>query len=324
MPTLSKNNNSIFQNNNNTVFNLIPNQIFPNTLNIFNPLPIQNDFNWNKYQTLYSQILSKDKTVFNTFQKTKQKTPEYKPILTEIKIILNEDSNGQKINNNNLENNGDKNMNENLLLGKKRKKGKIYEITKISNTNNESFIKKNNRGRKKKIENFKGNHTKHKADNIIRKIKSHFFNYITNTLNKNLVDKKHVFYKLDNFVNENLKKDYNVKLMNSTIKEIYFNSNISNKYKKHGNDINRKLIQKIYSSNNETEVIKILNKTYIEIFNDLIKNGLDNFCDGIMKKDEKNGLSKTEGIEYLKNVKLLCQNYQQWFLDKKGRKKKSN
>ena len=143
-------------------------------------------------------------------------------------------------------------------------------------------------------------------------------------MNKNLVDKKHVFYKLDNFVNENLKKDYNVKLMNSTIKEIYFNSNISNKYKKHGNDINRKLIQKIYSSNNETEVIKILNKTYIEIFNDLIKNGLDNFCDGIMKKDEKNGLSKTEGIEYLKNVKLLCQNYQQWFLDKKGRKKKSN
>ena len=131
MPTLSKNNNSIFQNNNNIVFNLIPNQIFPNTLNIFNPLPIQNDFIWNKYQNLYSQILSKDKTVFNTFQKTKQKTPEYKPILTEIKIILNEDSNGQKINNNNLENNGDKNINENLLLGKKRKKGKIYEITKI-------------------------------------------------------------------------------------------------------------------------------------------------------------------------------------------------
>ena len=321
-PSSSKNSSGIFQKNAFSVFNSIPNQLIPNTSNIFNKLPIINNFYWNKYQNLYSQILSKDKTTSNFFPNNKQNIARYIPTLSEIKIVLNEDSNLQKINNNNLDNNGDKNINNNLLLGRKKKKEKIYEIKKVLNSNNENSIKQNKKGRKKKKEIFKGNHTKHTADNIIRKIKCHFFNYINNNLNKNLVDKKQVFYKLDNFVNENLKKDYNIKLMNLTIKDIYLTSNISNKYKKHGNDINKKLIEKIYSNNNETEVIKILEKTYIETFNDLVKNDLDNFCNRIMKKDEKNGLSQTEAIDYLKNIKHLCLKYESWFMEKKGRRDK--
>ena len=322
-PILSKNSNSIFQKNTSSIFNSISNNaLIPNTSNIFNILPMQSNFMWNKYRNLYYQILSKEKTTTNIIQNNKKNTTKYVPTLSEIKIILNEDSNGQKINNNNFDNNGDKNINKNLLLGKKRKKEKIYEITKISNSNDDNSKKPNKKGRKKKIESFKGNHTKHTADNIMRKIKCHFFNYINNTLNKSLVDKSETFYKLDNFVNENLKKDYNMKLMDLTIKDIYEHVNISNKYKKHGNDINKQLIKKIYSNKNETEVIKILDKTYIETYNDLIKNDLDNFCDGIVKKDEKNGLSKTEAIEYLKNIKHLCLNYKKWFIDKKGRKEK--
>ena len=327
-PSLLKNSNSIFQKNAFSVFNSMPNQLISNVSNNFSTLPIlpiQNNFYFNKYQNLYNQILSKDKIASNTFPNNKKNIIKYIPTLSEIKIILNEDSNVQKINNNNLDNNGDKNINNinnNLLLGKKRKKEKIYEITKVSNPKNESSIKQNKKGRKKKKEIFKGNHTKHTADNIIRKIKCHFFNYINNNLNKNLVDKKQVFYKLDNFVNENLKKDYNIKLMNSTIKDIYLTSNISNKYKKCGNDINKKLIEKIYLNNNETEVIKILNKTYIETYNDLIENNLDNFCNLIVKKDEKNGLSQTEAIDYLKKIKQLCLNYESWFMEKKGRREK--
>ena len=64
-------------------------------------------------------------------------------------------------------------------------------------------------GRKKKAEMFKGNHTKFTDDNVIRKIKCHFLNFINNTLNKSLLNKKDTFLKLDNFVNDNLKKDYN-------------------------------------------------------------------------------------------------------------------
>ena len=321
-PSLLKNSSGIIQKNAFSVFNSMPNQLNPNESNIFNKLPIQNNFHWNTYQYLYNQILSKDKAISNILPNNKQNINRYVPTLSEIKIILNEDSNGQKINNNNLNNNGDKFINDNLLLGKKRKKEKIYKITKVPNPNNKSTLKQNKKGRKKKIETFKGNHTKHTADNIIRKIKCHFFNHIHNSLNKNLVDKKQVFYKLDNFINENLKKDYNLKLMKMTIKDIFLTSNISSKYKKKGNDINKKLIEKIYSNNKETEIIKILNKTYIETYNDLINNDLDNFCNVIVKKDEKNGLSKTEAIDYLQNIKHLCLNYESWFLDKKGRREK--
>ena len=41
-----------------------------------------------------------------------------------------------------------------------------------------------------------------------------------------------------------------------------------------------------------------------------------------MKKDEKNGLSQTEAIDYLKNIKHLCLNYESWFIEKKGRREK--
>ncbi len=113
-PSLLKNSNSIFQKNAFSVFNSMPSQLISNVSNNFSTLPIlpiQNNFYFNTYQNLYSQILSKDKIASNTFPNNKKNINKYIPTLSEIKIILNEDSNVQKINNNNLDNNGDKNIN---------------------------------------------------------------------------------------------------------------------------------------------------------------------------------------------------------------------
>ena len=67
-----------------------------------------------------------------------------------------------------------------------------------------------------------------------------------------------------------------------------------------------------------------MEQSYIETFNELIKNNLDNFCNGILRKEEKNGLSKNDAVNYFKDIKQLCENYEKWFECKKGRSKKNN
>ena len=319
-PLLYNNNNSIFQRINFSVFNQSSDKIIPNSDTIFNSFPPQNFNIWNKYQNLYNKIISQDKSNLNTSQKKEQRSFEFKPSLNKVKIILNEDLNIQKeansINNNETETKLFSNNNN--LLGKKRANEIIFKCNKI---NNGKLDKSMIRGRKKKIDIFKGNHTKYSQDNIIGKIKCHFLNNVNKTLNKSFIDKKNSFCKLDNYVNENLRKDYNIKLMSSTFKEIYSNTKISNKYKKYEKDINKKLIEKIYSEKNEIEAINLLEKTYIELFNSLIKNDLDSFCKQILEKEEKNGLSKVDSVNYIKQIKNLCENYEEWFLNKKGRRR---
>ena len=300
-----------------TSFNLYYNN--KNFLSSFSPL---NTYGFNYYKRLYYQMLSKDKTTINSYNKSSNESLEFKPSKSNIKIIFHEqnDKEDEVKENENLQND---------LLGNKRKRSKDNIIsendfnknTKLSNEN--ETIKKN-MGRKKKEAKFKGNHTKFTDDNVIRKIKCHFLNYINNSLNDSLINKKHIFLKLDNFVNENLKKDYNIKLMDQTIKEIYANSKISNKYKKQNADINKCLIDKIYLENNEIETIKILDQTYIELFNKLKKDKLDKFCEEIIKKEVKNGLSVENKNKYLTRIKYLCENYKEWFVKKVGRRGKNN
>ena len=89
----------------------------------------------------------------------------------------------------------------------------------------------------------------------MRKIKSYFLSYTHNILNKSITDKKLHFLKLNSEINENLKRDYNLNLLNTTFKEIYEKSSISTKYRKQikdGFDKNKQIIKKIYSySNND-------------------------------------------------------------------------
>ena len=240
-------NTNLLHVNTKSVFNPAPPKIinYPK-YDIFN-IPTHNYLNvFNTYQNLYSQILSKDKTAITSFKKQKQNTFKYKPFLSNLKIIYNEENESNKTSNNEE---NEKNQTE-TFLGKKTERPKqnkfdIFEINKSTSTNNESFTNKTSRGRKKKEVINKGNHTKFTDDNMMRKIKCHYFNHINNTLNDSLKNKTNLFLKLDNFINENLKKDYNMILMNKTIKDIYISSKISNKYKKKNDENNKQLVEKI-------------------------------------------------------------------------------
>ena len=320
-----------FPSTSNNAFHIKPSSVFtPTVPSIFSHPNISiydtaspNFINgWNKYQNLYNQIILHDKTALNIKKMKKPKT-RYKTSLSDIKVIYNE---ARESNQTSDDDDNDKN-NSNELLGKKtiiEKKSKdIFEISKSTSTNNESFSNKKSRGRKKKDVIEKGNHTKFTDDNMMRKIKCHFFNHINNSLNNSLTDKKLVFLKLDNLINENLKRDYNMELMNKTIKDIYLNSKISNKYKNRKNDSNKELVERIYSENKETDTIKILEKEYIELFTELMENNIDKFCNEILNKEEKNGLPHEQTSVFFDKMKRLCNNYKDWFEKKRGRERKN-
>ena len=87
-------------------------------------------------------------------------------------------------------------------------------------------------GRKTKNSKEKGEHTKYSEDNIIHKIKKNFIIYIYNLLNKNIKNKDFHLLRFDSEISENLKKDYNIKLMSTTFKYLYEHTIISSKYRK--------------------------------------------------------------------------------------------
>ena len=290
--------NNVFQKMPSTVFLPTTPSIFSSqNLCIYDSSPPNFINGWNKYQNLYSQILLNDKTALNIKKNKKKKKIAYKPSHSNIKIIYNELNDTSPITN--YEENEKNNSNE--FLSKKTKREKkskdIFEISKSTSTNNESFSMKKNRGRKKKNVTDKGNHTKFTDDNMMRKIKCHFFNH--------------------------LKKDFNMELMNKTIKDIYQNSKISNKYKNRKNDSNKELVEKIYTENKEIDAIKILDTTYIELFSELMQNNMDKFCNEIISKEEKNGLPREQSSTFLDKMKILCINYKDWFEKKRGRERKN-
>ena len=230
-----------------------------------------------------------------------------------------------------------KNLNdkEDLKDMKEKKENKINNkpLFKTKEQNKIPFGRKKQEEKNKGV---KGNHNRYSEDNIIRKIKSFFGKSIYKYINKSLKDSK--ILKLEIDINKNLKRDLNIKLFKKTLKEIYLESKISNKYTNDKQEHNRDLIKKIYSENKEIDVIKILNLTYLEAFNifrgklneNLLKKieGIDildnhkfeditSLLDKIKKEEEKN---KNGDInKYLNDVKNLCEKFENWFKDKVGR-----
>lgn len=204
------------------------------------------------------------------------------------------------------------------ILGKKTKRIEENTVTTIKE-------KKQNLGRKKKEDKIKGNHTKHSEDNIMRKIKSKFLNYLNVEVNENIHDDNIKLLKLNSEINENLKRDYNVELMRKSLKKLYEESTISTKYRKQTKDdanINQKAIQRIYSLENfekEKDVRNILDKNYIDLFNEFKNKKLDDVLIEVREEEENKGENKEEIEQYLDKFKKLCMNYEVWFSEKKGR-----
>ena len=169
-------------------------------------------------------------------------------------------------------------------------------------------INKVNKGRRKKegISNENAKHSRKSFDNLLRKIKVLFHNFIIEFLNnfvcKIFGSQRLIFRKISGKVTKNISKDFNKKLAKNTIKTFIENTEISSKYN-HNKDKNKKNCKKLYLINEEFR--KILNYNYLNFYKKffLCKNK-----EFLIKKFGLNANKSKNLFIYIENQKKLFNN----------------
>jgi hypothetical protein len=178
-------------------------------------------------------------------------------------------------------------------------------------------------------------HTKDNDDNIKRKVKTHFHNFIVAYLNmlirQTLKTKRiYKFKKMCSKITQDVTISYNKKLMDTPIKDVLVQ--VSNKFK--DKDINLYYIEKIMQmkSNNELENIGI--NTLKEILNTSYKDMMNNFYLKSNKKLFENekldesfethieNLIIKYGYNYAIKFKQNAENFVQFYISSKQRNHK--
>ena len=176
-------------------------------------------------------------------------------------------------------------------------------------------------------------HTKDNDDNIKRKVKTHFHNFIVAYLNmliKNTLKTKRLykFRKMSSKITQDITISYNKKLMGTPIKEILIQ--VSNKFK--NKDINLYYIEKIsqIKGNNLGNVINlndILNISYKDMMNNFyLKSTKKLFetekTDESFEKHIENLMNKY-GYNYAMKFKQNAENFVNFYLTSKQRNHKN-
>ena len=227
-----------------------------------------------------------------------------------------------------------------FFMNKKRKRYEYYNENNEKNKKEKKeregkkIVKNNNskkRGPRPKNGNYnkKADHNKSTDDNVMRKIKTHIFKYITYILNKSLKYSIHKFLPLNAKLHEDLKRDFNLDLLNKPIYEIYINEDL-NKAHINANNSNKNLIKKIFEEKLEIETIKILNMKFRDIINQIREKDFDMFLNNIRTQvEKKEGEKNKEEIEeeetidyYMKLIIHYLNDYEEWFFRKNARKTK--
>ena len=324
-----KENNIITDYNSKSQISILNNNLSSNELGT-NNFPNENDIDLNEGQN----EVSEQDTIYFITKKNNNEINENNRNENNI-LNLNENlSSNNTINNIILENNNHTNNNE---INTNNNDNNNNDSNNNNNSNN------NNCGRNKLNSNKKWKHNKISEDNIINKIKAYFINTFIRllikmySLNKNIDLKK---LPTKGFISD-LSKQNNERLFNMKIKDILCEQSISTKYSTFDRFENKKIIDRIYKENKETNVIKILELTFDELFivfrrklkdpEDMEKleeikakiEGLDLLEENNKCKDVEDLIKEQEkdnGKEYIEEIKRLCLGYIKWFNDKNKRK----
>ena len=178
---------------------------------------------------------------------------------------------------------------------------------------------------KKNKGNQNGNHTKENDDNIINKIKSHFFKYVNDTINKALTKEcNYKFIQIPYKMVKNSKRDYNLDLLKSPLKKLYQQTNdYKGKFKRKDYSDNETIL-KYLEKNKEKEkkANDLLNKNVSLILDDFRKTNMEQFLDEIRSKYKEENQEEVE--KYLEKVKKLCKGLENYFKNKPTRITKKN
>ena len=247
-------------------------------------------------------------------------------------------------------------------------KNKRRTKEEIERDKNSSVIKKSNimkkRGRQKKGDrNGDSKHSRCADDNASKRINTAYFRNLRNWLNRSFIDenlnfmneeenkltKKNYFLKLNPIINNKIKKDIRIEIMEKKLKDLFSDYDLSIKYKNPQKSHNKNLITKIYDEQNQPFVKFILELSYLEGLKyfsgqitdeemiekfkanyictydeQLIRKFIGNFekIDIFLKTLYNKLIKELSGEEikdYFSKIKYLCLNYKESFVDKNKR-----
>jgi hypothetical protein len=226
-----------------------------------------------------------------------------------------DNSNGKKIDDNYFndtikKNNSNKKLNKDLKINSESK-----------DNINETYKKKVlfiNRKRGRKIKelnyiNIGSSHDRFSDDNLKRKIKTHFHNYIISLLNSKVYDNSIKFVKMSHNITKNITVEFNKDLCNKQIKEI-ITKVASNFHKKNRNEENINYIMR--NKEEYYEAVNILNMTYQDLYlNYYLKSTKHNCIENpeVSFESHKEELKKKFGEEYVKRYIKNAQNLINFF-----------
>ena len=170
-------------------------------------------------------------------------------------------------------------------------------------------------------------HSRNTTDNIFNKIKRVIFNYLIEKVNGSLRFTYKRFLNFNTDISQNLKKDYNIELMEKTIKQIFEENTPSNRSDISNEEVknkNKLIIKEIFDKNEETETIKILNTKFIDLLKqeETKKYIIDKIKNKVEKKGTKTNTENSD--DYMEKVRYWVENYENWFYEKRGRKRHEN
>lgn len=196
-------------------------------------------------------------------------------------------------------------------------------VNEKKNSSKKMFINKK-RGRRLKESNddtIERTHNRFSDDNLKRKVKTHFHNYIIALLNKNFKnDKQLKFGKIKSSITQNITVEYNQHLFNKKIKD--FIKDVSNKYQ--NKNMNLECINYIMSHPYDNkELIQYLNMTYKDMYlNNYLKSTKKDF--GLGDLDESYEAHKEKlkkfGEKYLQDYEKNAENLIEFYKTCKKRK----
>jgi hypothetical protein len=222
------------------------------------------------------------------------------------------------------------------LLNQKRKRNRTKNKENENENENEEVKK---RGRKKKDDDTDRKHGKYAPDNIMKKIKSKLLEKIISFINRivnksNEESKKEIFKKLDYKYTNQMKQDLDLKLLNSSLKDILI-KDISPKYTNLDPNSNRVKLEEILEKEKNDEIIMfVLNlsfREFIELF--CLKKTMKDIesskkIDSNMLQRLKNNFPRIDSLlsdisekndkVYLSYFIFHLYNYEQWFSTKIG------
>ena len=170
--------------------------------------------------------------------------------------------------------------------------------------------------------NIKRIHNKYSNDNVRRRIKALFNNYIIKLLNcllkKRFKRIRMKFMKVNSKITKDISIEYNKNLLDQKIKDIIID--ISKKYQNKDNNI--KLIKFIETQQNTEEIRNILNITYKDLFNDYYLKSIKNDNQDNSYEAHKEKLLDKYGKEYLNKYIQNVENFVEFFMKGKIRKNK--